>query len=345
LEYINEINITEAIIHILDNNSDEPVLNEYSLELNEDTYSFLFKHIEKALKDEELRYAVFNEGRSIVKELSQEYLNGESDLLTVSKEMARQLFSLMKSNGKIPSCDLIFVSISTEYGAMLCILKMDYIKNYIHTIKFQDDKIGINITPQFTGLPGNSQRLQKCVFIKPVREELDFHLMVIDKQSKSKETDEYTANYFMGNYLSCAIVENERDMTKNFVKAAEEWTRKHLKDDAHAAESVRSTIKKTLKGEDVVDVKTLSENLFEDQKEVQKEFVEFITKQGVNENLNVDKQWVDKKLKRVRLKIDKDIDLYINGEAYDDAERFEIHRNGDGSINMVIKHVMNYDEK
>ena len=345
MEYINEINITEAIIHILDNNNDEPVLNEYSLELNEDTYNFLFKHIEKALKDEDLRYAVFNEGRSIVKELSQEYLNGETDLITVSKEMARQLFTLMKSNGKIPSCDLIFVSISTEYGAMIGILKMDYIKNYIHTINFSDNKIGINIIPQLIGLPGSSQRIQKSVFIKPVREDLDFHLMVIDKQSKSKENEDYGSNYFISNYLSCTIVENERDMTKNFVKAAETWTRNHLKDDAHAAENVRSTIKKTLKEEDIVDVKVLSENLFIDQKEVQNEFVEYIKKQGVNENLNVDKQWVDKKLKRVRLKIDRDIDLYIKEEAYDDKNRFEINRNGDGSINMVIKHVMNYDEK
>lgn len=345
MEYINEINITEAIIHILDNNSDEPVLNEYSLELNEDTYNFLYKHIEKALKDEDLRYAVFNEGRSIVKELSQEYLNGEIDLLTASKEMGKQLFTLMKSNGNIPSCDLIFVSISTEYGAMLGILKMDYIKNYIHTIKFSDNKIGINITPQFTGLPGNSQKLQKCAFIKPVREELDFHLMVIDKQSKSKDNEEYGSNYFISNYLGCNVIDNERDMTKNFVKAAETWTRNHLKDDAHAAEKARNTIKKTLKGEEIVDIKALSENLFTDQEEVQKDFVEFIIKQGVNENLNVDKKWVDKKLKRVRLKIDKDIDLYINEEAYDDNSRFEISRNGDGSINMVIKHVMNYDEK
>ena len=345
MEYINEINITEAIIHILDNNSDEPILNEYSLDLNEETYNFLIKHIEKALKDEELRYAVFNEGRSIVKELSQEYLNGETDMLTVSKEMARQLFILMKSNGKIPSCDLIFVSISTEYGAMLGILKMDYIKNYIHTVNFVDNKIGINIIPQLTGLPGSSQKLQKCVFIKPIREELKFHLMVIDKQSKSKESEDYGSNYFIGSYLGCNIIDNDRDMTKNFVKAAEAWTRNHLKDDAHAAERARSTIKKTLKGEEIVDVKALSENLFEDKKEVQKEFVEFITKQGVNENLTVDKRWVDKKLKRVRLKIDKDIDLYINEEAYDDTNRFEIHRNGDGSINMVIKHVMNYDEK
>ena len=41
----------------------------------------------------------------------------------------------------------------------------------------------------------------------------------------------------------------------------------------------------------------------------------------------------------------KDIDLYIDQEAYKDASKFEIQRNGDGSINMIIKNVVNYIEK
>ena len=57
MEYINDININEAVIHILDSNGEEPVLNEYSLELDEDIYKFLYKHIEKCLKDDELKYA------------------------------------------------------------------------------------------------------------------------------------------------------------------------------------------------------------------------------------------------------------------------------------------------
>ena len=65
---------------------------------------------------------------------------------------------------------------------------------------------------------------------------------------------------------------------------------------------------------------------------------------GIKE-VSVDKAWVEKKLKRVRLKIDKDIDLYINEETYHDNSKFEIQRNGDGSINMIIKHVINYIEK
>ncbi|MCB8599923.1 nucleoid-associated protein, partial [Blautia sp. DFI.9.9] len=50
MEYINDININEAIIHILDSNADEPVLNEYNLDLDEDIYKFLYKHIEKCFK-------------------------------------------------------------------------------------------------------------------------------------------------------------------------------------------------------------------------------------------------------------------------------------------------------
>ena len=75
------------------------------------------------------------------------------------------------------------------------------------------------------------------------------------------------------------------------------------------------------------------------------DFEVFMKGNGLEEEVAVDKAWVEKKLKRIRLKIDKDIDLYINEEAYHDNSKFEIQRNGDGSINMIIKHVINYIEK
>ena len=136
------------------------------MDLDEEKYNFLLKHIQKCLKDEDLKYGVFNPESNLVKEISQEYLNGENNLLVVSKELARQMFVLMRTKGSIPYCDLIVVSFTTEFGPILGIFKMDYIKNYVHTIEFVDNKLGIDIVPQFTGLPGSSQRIQKCAFIK-----------------------------------------------------------------------------------------------------------------------------------------------------------------------------------
>lgn len=345
MEYIREVSIIEAVIHILDNNSDEPILNEFKLELSEDIYRFVLKHIERALKDEELKYAVFNEGRGLVKELSQEYLNGDSDLLSASKELARQLFTLMKSNINIPSCDLMIVSFSTEYGPMLGIIKLDYVKNFTHKVEFIEEKIGINIIPQATGLPVTGQKIQKCAFIKLLENGNKYDLLVIDKQGKAKDDEEYGSNYFIGSYLGCTIVNNERDLTKNFIKAAETWTRSNLESNAETAEAVRTTIKRKLREEDNVDIKSLAQDLFKEQEQTQDSFIQFVASQGVDENIPVDKEYLEKKLKRIRLKIDKDIDLYINEEAYHDNRKFEIQRNGDGSINMVIKHIINYIEK
>ena len=346
MEYISDINIQEAVIHIVDSNTDDPVLNEYSLELNEDTYTFLHRHLEKCFKDEELKYALFNPERNIVKEVVQDYLNGiDKDLVSLSKELARQLFIIMKGNTNIPSCDLIIVSLVTDQGPMIGILKMDYVKNFTHKVEFIENKIEIDIVPQAAGLPASSQRIQKAAFIKPIRENQDYNLMVIDKQRKSKDEDEYGANYFISNFLGCSIINNERDMTKTFLKAAENWTRSNIVEDADKAERIRTAVKAKLKEEDKINIEDLSNELFKEEPQIKDDFATFVKSHGLEEEIAIDKQWVEKKLKRVRLKIDKDIDLYINEEAYHDGTRFEIQRNGDGSINMIIKHVINYIEK
>ncbi|PWW84221.1 hypothetical protein CYK87_10385 [Clostridium perfringens] len=143
MEYVNDINIMEAVVHVLDRNSDEPILNEYKVDLTDDVYRFMYKHIERCLKSEDLKYAVFNPEEHVVKEVSQEFLNGANrDIVEVSQELARQLFYVMQSNPDISSCDLLTVSISTDQGPMIGILKLDYIKNFTHKVDFFENKIG-----------------------------------------------------------------------------------------------------------------------------------------------------------------------------------------------------------
>lgn len=345
MEYISEININEAVIHILDSNGEEPILNEYSLELDEDIYIFLYKHLEKCFKDEELKYGKFNPERNIVKEMTQDYLNGENnDLVNISKELARQLFLIMKGNVNIPSGDLLIVSLTTDQGPMIGILKMDYVKNFTHEVQFLDNKIGIGIVPQVAGLPGSGQKIQKAAFIKPIREEDGHNVMVLDKQKSNKE-DEYGANYFINNFLGASIITNERDMTKTFVKAAENWTRKNVTEDAGKAEEIRTAIKAKLKEEDTINIDDFSEELFKEHPQIKEDFSSYIKQQGLNEEVAIDKTWVEKKMKRVRLNIDKQIDLYINEDTYNDSSKFEVQRNGDGTINLVVKNVINYIEK
>ncbi|MDG6883617.1 37-kD nucleoid-associated bacterial protein [Clostridium perfringens] len=344
MEYVNDINIMEAVVHVLDRNSDEPILNEYKVDLTDDVYRFMYKHIERCLKSEDLKYAVFNPEGYAVKEVSQEFLNGvNGDIIEVSQELARQLFYIMRANKDIPSFDLFTVSISTDQGPMLGILKLDYIKNFTHKVDLFENKIGIGIVEHQAGLPASGQKIQKCAFIKPLREENEVDIMVIDKIKRTSKDDEYGANWFINNYLGCTFVQNERDMTKTFLNAAETWTRNNIIEDAEKAEEIRTTIKTKLKEDDVINVNDLTEELFDDVN-LSRDFIGYMNSYGL-EDIKVDKVWAEKKLKRTRLKIDREIDLYIDDEVYNDNSKFEIIRNGDGSINIVLKNIRNYIEK
>lgn len=101
-----------------------------------------------------------------INDFIQEYLNSQNDLIEVSKELAEQLFKIMRSNSNIPSADLIITSITTEQGPLVAILKLDYVKNFTHEINVFDNKIGVGIKPQIAGLPGGGQKIQKAAFIK-----------------------------------------------------------------------------------------------------------------------------------------------------------------------------------
>lgn len=343
---VNDINIQDAVIHVLDSNAGEPILNEYTLELTEDTYNFLYKHIEKIFKNDDLVPAAFNQEKNLVKEIVQDYLNGiDRDIIEISKGLARQLFAIMKCNINIPSCDLIVTSIITDQGPMLGILKLDYVNSFTHQVEFNDDKIAVGLIKHCAALPGGSQRIKQAAFIKPNKEGQKFDLWVLDDKKNTKKEDEYSANYFMNSFLCCSQISDSRTLTKKFINAVEIWTRSNITEDAGQAEKVRSTVKKELINKDSVDVEELSQKLFSNDTDKKQGFEGFIKSNGIEEEIKLDKDYVKKKLKKVKLKIDNDIDLTIDKEAYNDPSKFEIHHNNDGSINMIIKHVMNYIEK
>ncbi|MBO0524972.1 nucleoid-associated protein [Clostridium botulinum] len=337
MEYIKEVNINEAIIHILDSNANGPILNEYKLRLDDENYKFILKHVEKCLKDQQLRYAKFNNERNIVKEVSQEYLNGQNDLLTISKELAKQLFVLMKGNDNIESCDLMIVSISTEYGPMLGILKMDYIKNYIHVIDTVEDKIGINIAPEVTGLPMTASKIKKCAFIKPIREGQEFNLMLIDKQKKSKDSEEYGSNYFIKNYLGCNVIENERDMTRQLVENTDKFIKDNI-DDVKTAVKTKDLLREKLKKEDTINIEDITDEIFKDET-LKQEFINFNYENNIDKPIEVDKEFVTKIVNTLKFKLNKNITLSIPEDIYSDINSFEVRDNGDGTANIIIKDV------
>jgi hypothetical protein len=198
--------------------------------------------------------------------------------------------------------------------------------------------MAIAIQPQMIGIPGPGQRVQKCAFINFENESCQ--ILVLDKEIKKG------GEYNLLNLLNAQIVSDRRDATKNILNTSEKWIRENLNNDAETAEKVRRTVTKALKSDDVVNVNTIAHYAFDNKDELKEVYLNTLKDAGIEENeVAVDREWAERKLNRKKLKIDKDIEIYINSMAYEDADRFEINRNGDGTINIIIKHVRNYIEK
>jgi hypothetical protein len=340
---IKQVEIIKAVIHVIDNSMEEPILNEAELEINEDINEFLIRHITRSTSDEEAKCAVLNEEKNIIKEITQNIFDNYESFLENSQQITQHIFNTIKINPNIPSGDLIVCLFNCEYGITLGIMKLDYNKTYIHNIDYIDNKMLISIIPQMIGLPDTGQKLQKCAFINC--NENNYNMIVLDRQAK-KDSDTGVAAYFLNTVLNCSIVSDRRDNTRNMLKTSEKWIRENLKDDADKAEKARNFVSRTVKSDDVINIETIAHHAFGGDESLKENYVLAMKDAGIEEKeVLVDREWAEKKLKRKRLKIDKDMELYINSEAYEDGSRFQIKRNGDGTIDIVIKQVRNYIEK
>lgn len=338
---ITEFEIEEGIIHILDINGDEPLLNDVCIDLSrEEINLFLTKHVEKILKDEELNFGKFYQNPKFLDDINLFFL-GEKNLIDISKDISKEFFELIGNISNVPSCDLLFLKLKTELGYSLCILKLDYIKSYIHKIDYVENKMKIDIIPQYIALPNASQKVMKaCFFFE--ESHMDYEILYLDK---SYRTLSENLNFFKEDFLKVSRVYSNYSKTKDLITVTEKWTRKNIKDDADKAYSVREAFRDKLENEETLSVSALARHIFSGNENEIENFVDFVSSNGLEGEINVHKEYIDKKYERIRLKVDKDIDLYINKESYYDINRFEVKKNGDGSLTMVIKYIMNYHEK
>lgn len=129
------------------------------------------------------------------------------------------------------------------------------------------------------------------------------------------------------------------------MKATEFFARNNIVEDAAKAIEVRDSIKAIMKVEDTININEIAREVFKNEPDMQENFNSFMESQGVERDIEIDKEWIEKKFKKVRLNIDKEIDLYLSSEAYHDSDKFEVIKNGDGTINIIIKRVKNFIEK
>lgn len=336
-----DFNINAATVHILNKDAEAPILTEYALELDEEKYKLIYKKVDKFFKDKELKFAKFGEYRSIIPEILEEF--NDDNFVDVSKEVAKVLFSVIKGNETAQSCDLFVVDLITDKGRMLGCIQVDFIVSVEHEILTEGKKIGVNINNNLNSLP-SAGKFDKGAFILFGNEEFD--LYVVDKFKKTKSEDEYGADYFTNSFLDAQYLEDTRHITKEFKRRTSAFISANITD-AEQGEEVRAILRETLENEDTVNIYEFADKITTDD-ELKEKYCSLVNDISKESELQLDKKYCSEILDKITLRIKNDsseIKVTLSQDDYKDPNKFEVIKNGDGSINIVLKNIYTFNEK
>lgn len=334
---VDEIIINKAFVAVLDRENNNLILPEHEFELTEDSYAYFERHILKVFKDDEAQAAKFDGEQNIIAGLC-EGIFYDSDIFFIasSMKMSHYLYKCMGNDEKEPSGDFAVCLFEAQDGKYVALMKLNFTEAYTHYINTDDGKTGVALGMNRTGLPGLGQKVSKAAIIKATDCKGIYELLVTDKAKDG---------IFTKAFLNCSMVMDRRANTKLIRSVAERYARKEFKDNAAEAEAFRTRVNSTLVQEDSVNLQSLVEQSLPDAT-CKSEFMAALKCEGIQQDsVLIDREWAEKKLKRKRLKVDKSMELYIDAEAYNDRDKFVIKRNGDGTIDIILKNVRNYIEK
>ena len=332
--------IHKFIVHVLDKNSDVQILNDFEGKINPEVDKFFQKIIKRVTKDDDLRKGIFKSyNDNIVRNCCEQIIYDESTFLENSKEIAAYLFDIMKINAELESCDLAICLYTVKDEKYVAILKLDYKKLYTHSIEFVDEKFNIQMVANEIGIP-ETGRQKQCALIGVSGMNDEFHLRLLDKDAEKAELE----SKFITEFLNAEKIDDDKYKTKVFKNTAENWITNALSDNIKKAEEVRSILNYTLKEKHEIDVNDFVENSIQDN-ELKQSFKEHMEDKGLEESFNIDKKWIEKKLKKRSIKTDNGFDIKGDLTDFEDPMKYSVRQNPDGSIDIVIKNVRFYEEK
>lgn len=332
--------IHKFIVHVLDKNSEAPILNDYEGKINPEVDKFFQKVIKRVTKDDDLRKGVFKDyNNNIIKNCCEQIIYDENTFLENSKEIAAYLFDIMKINSEIESCDLAVCLYTIKDEKYIAILKLDYKKLYTHSIEFIDDKFNIQMVANEIGIP-ETGRQKQCALIGISGMNDEYHLRLLDKDSEKEETN----SKFIDEFLNAKKIEDDKYKTKIFKNSAETWITNTLSSDIKQAEDVRNILNYTLKEKEEINICDFIENSIKDNS-LKSSFKEHMDDKGLEEGFSIDKKWIEKNLKKRNIKTDTGFDIKGNLDNFEDPMKYSVRQNQDGSIDIIIKNVKFYEEK
>lgn len=332
--------IHKSIVHVLDKNSDSPILNDYESKNSLEVDKFFQKIINRVSKDDDLRKAEFNDyNNNIVKNCCEQMIYDEDTFLQNSKEIASYLFDLIKINSDMDSCDLVICLYTIKDQRRVAIIKLDYKASYNHSIEFKNDKFNIQIKLNEEVI-SDTKKPKQCALVGISSLNSEYDLEILDKDSEK----ERISSRFINEFLEAYKIEDDTYKTRIFIASAKVWLSNAWIKSGYVRDIIKSdraieVLEHVLLNNSVIDIRELADRIFKfEDKELKTEFINSMEQNNLS-SFNIDKKVAEKMLKDRYLKTNTGIKISAKLEHIRDNSKFIIKENDKGSYDLILRNI------
>lgn len=333
----DDIIIRNAIVHILDSTIGMPVLSDTVLELGPDLNDFLRSHIYKIASSDDKKSCSFNKEESFVYQCIENFQ--EENLIPVSQEISKHLYTIMNQNIDITPADLLVVTYQMYSTIYLGLLKMNYKTSYIHLTGSDVYGNSNDIIKQKTTLPSESTKLNEAVLINLS----DYSMVLVERKY---DINGVKTNYLSEIFLQCQTKLSPKTKLNIVTKAVEQMNQKYYEDEFDKHMEVKSIIHNEYVEQGSINIESIGEKIFKDNIELKEEFTEKLEKYNLaTDEVTPQNAQTIRKFEKQYLTTDTGIEINIPMEQYNSKQNIEFITNPDGTISVIIKNINHITSK
>ena len=326
------INLTKAILHILDANSGVTVFSQKELDLEEgNILSYICEHIDKVCDDPGMRTGTFKENSGFLYKL-REYKNGEADFAAFSEFIAHRLYELIGESDSITSSDVVICECVMGERPSIAIMKCDNKPGFVHQVVQQDGMVRNEIINHYAIMPTTAQRFTDYAFI-------DLEDFSIKYKPKRISIAGEKLDMLADGLFECDFDYSTKEAFNSMTKLAKKITEEFAGNEIDTEAKIKQYVKDTAVATENIAVNEVAEAVFTTSPSAREEFVQKAKEAEIPENIPMNPYVTKRVNKNIKIVTDTGIEISFPAEYYKDEENIFIMNNDDGTLSIQINNV------
>lgn len=332
---LGKIELLKAVIHSLDTNFETPICSSFEVDAqDETTIGFIDHALSGIMNSKSMQWSNFVEEsspRRIIEVLS----NDMNKFMDVTKDIAYELFKLMKDNPDITSGDIVFALFQMDDAYYLAAMKYNYKTMLTRKIEVIRDGQSISIIKDAALFASNRHKADEGFIVHLMH----MDIALLDKKYEINGEKEF---YLKEKFLKCKSNYSEKEKFDIFNKVTKNIESKYIGDDIEKKAKIKKAVVDAVIEDGILSVEKALDTAFEDDDEVKEIYREALNKAGIEkEQIEVSETALKRKFEIQKIITESGIEVKIPVNYYGDASKLEFIANGDGSVSLIIKNIGN----